>query len=139
MDNTFAPSRPVGLMSYKVLVVDDSRLARMAVSKLLGDTCPDWTLVEAANADDALALMEGKEVDIVVLDFNMPGRDGLDLAAEFRKRRPAMPVAVISANHQREIVAHAHALGATFLSKPLSQQALAEFLADAVQKLQAVG
>ena len=92
MDNTFAPSRPVGLMSYKVLVVDDSRLARMAVSKLLGDTCPDWTLVEAANADDALALMEGKEVDIVVLDFNMPGRDGFRiLPLSFAREGPRCP------------------------------------------------
>ena len=75
----------------------------------------------------------------MVVDFNMPGRDGLDLAAEFRERRPAMPVAVISANHQQEIVDRTHAVGATFLSKPLTKQALEEFLAGAVQRLKAAG
>ena len=114
----------VGFMSYKVLVVDDSKLARMALAKQLGVLHPDWTRVEAANANDALAVLENEGADLVVIDFNMPGRDGLDLAAEFRKTRPALPVAVISANHQQEIVDRAHAVGATFLSKPLSQQAL---------------
>ena len=74
-----------------------------------------------------------KKVDLVVLDFNMPGRDGLDLAAEFRKIRPTMPIAVISANYQREVVDRARAVGATFLPKPVTEQALKEFLATAVQ------
>ena len=48
-------------MSYKVLVVDDSKLARMAVAKALEALRPGWTRVEAANADEALALDEGSE------------------------------------------------------------------------------
>jgi CheY-like chemotaxis protein len=124
-------------MSYKVLVVDDSKLARMAVAKALEALRPGWTRVEAANADEALLLMKEAKPDLAVLDFNMPGRDGLDLAAEFRKTRPTMPVAVISANQQREIVDRAHTVGATFLPKPLTERALKDFLADAVQHLKA--
>jgi YesN/AraC family two-component response regulator len=126
-------------MSYKVLVVDDSKLALMAVAKLLGASHPDWTRLEAANADEALAVLREKGPDFVVVDFNMPGRDGLDLATEFRERTPAMPVAVISANHQQEIVDRVHAVGATFLSKPLTERALEEFLEGAVQRLKAAG
>jgi FixJ family two-component response regulator len=48
-----------------------------------------------------------------------------------------MPIAVISANHQDEIVARAKAIGAAFLQKPLTQQALGEFLQGAVKQLQA--
>ena len=44
-------------MSYKVLVVDDSKLARMAVAKALSVLQPGWTRVEAANADEALAAL----------------------------------------------------------------------------------
>ena len=44
-------------MTYKVLIVDDSKLARMSVIKALSALMPDWTRVEAANADEALAVM----------------------------------------------------------------------------------
>ena len=116
-----------------ILVVDDSKLARMAVAKVLGGLRPDWSRFEAANADEALAALEEQKPDLVVLDFNMPGRDGLDVAAQLRRIRPAMPVAVISANHQQEIVDRATAVGAAFLSKPLTEPALRDFLEGAVR------
>jgi CheY-like chemotaxis protein len=124
-------------MVFKILVVDDSKLARMAVAKVLSGLYPDWTRVEAANADEALAALEEKRPDLVVVDFNMPGRDGLEIAAEVRRIRPTMPVAVISANHQQEIIDRANAVGATFLSKPLTEPALRDFLAKAMRQIRA--
>jgi len=123
----------------KVLVVDDSKLARMALAKALDAVHPDWTRVEAVNADEAIAQVRNAAPDIAVFDFNMPGRDGLALAAEVRALRPSMPVAIISANHQREVIDRANAIGAVFLSKPLTAQALREFLQNAEVKLKAVG
>jgi CheY-like chemotaxis protein len=116
-------------MSYKVLVVDDSKLARMSIARLLGALRPDWIRIEAANAAEALARQSQESIDLALVDFNMPGPDGLSVAADLHAVNPAMPMAIVSANNQDEIVARAHALGATFLSKPLTQQALAEFLA----------
>lgn len=124
-------------MSYRVLIVDDSKLARMSVAKALGALRPDWTRVEAANADEALAVLAQDPVDIVLLDFNMPGRNGLELAAQLHDLRPGMPLALISANIQDEIVARARAVGAAFLPKPLTQQALADFLSAAQIRLRA--
>ena len=77
-------------MTFRVLVVDDSKLARMAVAKVLGGLCPDWTRVEAANADEAIAALEEQKPDLVVVDFNMPGRDGLDLAAHLEPLKPTI-------------------------------------------------
>ena len=122
-------------MSYKILIVDDSKLARMAVNKALNALYPDWIRLEASNAEEAVAAVKEKAPDIAVLDFNMPGRDGLDLARELRQSNPHMPVAVISANHQQEILDRARAAGATFLAKPLTEEALAEFLKAALQEL----
>jgi CheY-like chemotaxis protein len=122
-------------MDYKVLVVDDSKLARMAVAKLLNSLQPDWSRVEAANAEEALALVRKLDIDITLLDFNMPGLDGLGLAAELRALKPNMPVAVVSANHQTEIVTRSREVGAAFLAKPLTQQALSDFLESAAQQL----
>jgi DNA-binding NarL/FixJ family response regulator len=113
--------------------VDDSKLARMSAGKTLDALHPDWVRVEAANADEAAAL--AGSVDLVLLDFNMPGRNGLEFAAELRAAHPAMPVAIISANHQLEVVNRAAEVGASFLPKPLTAQALGPFLDEAVHRL----
>ena len=115
-----------------VLIVDDSKLARMSIARLLDMLRPTWTKIEATNAVEAMALQSEGGIDVALLDFNMPGRDGLTLAAELRAVNPKMPMAIISANAQNEIVSRAKAIGAGFLPKPLTQQALAEFL-DAVE------
>ena len=119
----------------KVLIVDDSKLARMAIARALGAVHPDWTRIEAANADEALTQIRTADPDIAVFDFNMPGCDGLGLAAQARSLKPGMSVAVISANSQQEVVDRAVALGATFLTKPIAEQAFADFLAAADTKL----
>ena len=54
---------------------------------------------------------------------------------ELRESKPGMPVAVISANHQQEILNRARAIGATFLPKPLTEEDLGEFLTAAMQDL----
>ena len=122
-------------MTYKVLIVDDSKLARMSVRKALSTLQPEWTSVDAGNAEQALKSLTDSAPDIALLDFNMPGRNGLDLAADFRRMRPNMPVAVVSANRQQEIIERAQAVGATFLGKPLTDEQLGAFLAAAARDL----
>jgi CheY-like chemotaxis protein len=124
-------------MSYKVLIVDDSKLARMAIAKALSALHPDWTRLEAKDADEAIALVTNStSVDIALLDFNMPKRDGLALAAELHRLKPQMPLAVVSANHQEEVVRRAHDVGADFLPKPVTERALAAFLDGAALRLE---
>lgn len=123
-------------MTFKLLIVDDSKLARMAAAKAMNTLYPDWVRVEASNSDEAIALAKGGSVDVALLDFNMPGRDGLELAAELKAYHPKMLLAVVSANHQDEIVARAKAVGAAFLPKPLTEKLLGDFLQGAVRELQ---
>ena len=122
-------------MSRTVLIVDDSKLARMAVAKLLANVRPDWRRVEASNADEALAAASPDSVDLIMIDFNMPGRDGLALASDLRKLYPAMPIAIVSANQQQEVVGRAREVGATFLSKPLTEDSLKQLVDDAAARL----
>jgi DNA-binding NarL/FixJ family response regulator len=123
-------------VTLKVIIVDDSKLARMAVIKTLKALHPEWTRIEAGNAADALALIKEAAPDIALLDYNMPGKDGVALAAEVRELNPRISVAIISANHQVEVINRTHAAGATFLPKPLTEKALSAFLeaAMALQK-----
>ena len=82
-----------------------------------------------------LAAVSGGAVDIALIDFNMPGIDGLELVASIRKTHPAMPVAVVSANVQNEIIGRARELNAGFIPKPLTDEALAAFLSGATLRL----
>ncbi len=125
-------------MQYQVLIVDDSKLARMVLASALRRIRPQWSLAEAASADEALAAVHGGAVDIALIDFNMPGTDGLELVASIRKTHPGMPVAVVSANVQHEIIGRARELNAGFIAKPLTDDALAAFLSGATLRLNKV-
>ena len=124
-----------GPVQPTVLIVDDSKLARMVVAKALGRLRPDWLLLEAGNADEAVARAQEQRVHVALIDFNMPGSDGLVLAASLREQWPAMPIAIISANVQDEIIARARALDATFVPKPVNDEALGAFLSGATLRL----
>jgi YesN/AraC family two-component response regulator len=121
-------------VTHKVLIVDDSKLARMGVIKILAGLYPDWESLEASNADDAFARVKENAPDIVLLDYNMPGKDGISLASELREFDSNMGLAVISANQQVEVVNRARAAGATFLPKPLTEKALASFFETVVKR-----
>ena len=122
-------------MQHKVIVVDDSKLARMVVASAFRRLRPDWELVEAVSAEDALTRISKEPIDIALIDFNMPEVDGLALLAKVRATRPAMPIAILSANLQDEIIARARELNAAFVPKPLTDDALDAFLSGAALRL----
>jgi CheY-like chemotaxis protein len=129
----------MGMKPYRILVVDDSKLARIAAAKALNALRPDWLRVEASTAEEALSLAKQSAFDLALVDFNMPDRDGLHLAADLRQLDPKLVLALISANSQKEIVDRATAVGATFLTKPLTEQSLHDFIRDAEPRLKARG
>ena len=124
---------------HKILIVDDSKLARMVIVSAIRRVRPDWGLTEAGNADDALQAIASESVEIALVDFNMPGTDGLEVVSRIRAIRPNMPVAVVSANIQDEIVARARELKAAFIPKPLTDDALGAFLSGAALRLKKSG
>jgi CheY-like chemotaxis protein len=118
-------------MGTTVLIVDDSKLARIVLGKTIAALQPDWIRVEASNADEAIAAFDAQAIDVAVLDYNMPGRDGLALAEELRERFPTMPIAVATANVQDEIISRARAAKATFIAKPVTEEGMRGFLSGA--------
>jgi CheY-like chemotaxis protein len=126
-------------MTITVLIVDDSKLARIVAGKAIAALQPNWVRVEAGNAADALKIMADQKIDIAILDFNMPDKDGLELAAELRTTHPNMPIAVITANVQDEIIARVRALNGTFVAKPVTSDALSGFVAGAALRLKTAG
>ncbi|HEY4252651.1 MAG TPA: response regulator [Roseomonas sp.] len=124
-------------MTATVLIVDDSKLARIVLGKAVAALQPAWQRVEAAGAEAAMAVIAARAIDVAIIDYNMPGRDGLALAEELRERFPAMPIAVATANIQDEIIARARAANATFVPKPVTEDGLRGFISGAALRLRA--
>ncbi len=126
-------------MPVTVLVVDDSKLARIVAGKALAQLQPEWRRVEAGGAADALALVEAGGIDLALIDFNMPDTNGLDLAADLRGRSATMPIAIITANVQDEVIARAREVNATFVPKPVTAEGLQGFVSGAALRLRSRG
>jgi CheY-like chemotaxis protein len=118
-----------------ILIVDDSKLARIVLAKAITALQPDWIRVEAGHAEEALTIVERQPIDVAVLDYNMPGKDGLALAGELRGRFPSMSIAIATANVQDEVIAAARAANATFINKPVTEEGMRGFLSGAALRL----
>jgi DNA-binding NarL/FixJ family response regulator len=97
----------------KILVIDDHALIREALRGVLKELKGDVSVVEAPGwRQAAIHFEEGASFDLVLLDLNLPDRDGADILAELRERYPAIAVVVLSARQDRDSVAKALNLGA---------------------------
>ncbi len=138
-------SSPVGISipvghpdPLRVLVVDDEELARMRLKSLVNECAePRVSVVgEAANAAQALVWLTTRHCDLVLLDVQMPGRDGTQLAAELRLLNPAPAVVFVTAHAE-------HALKAfdldaiDYLTKPVKRERLQAALRRVAQRIAA--
>jgi CheY-like chemotaxis protein len=102
----------------RVLVVDDSSTMRSIVRKILGATRFPFEVSEAAEGAAALKLAAENEFDIVFLDYNMPGFDGLETLAEFKREKRRMTVVVMSSAQDATLAERVRLQRAAFLKKP---------------------
>jgi two-component system, LytTR family, response regulator AlgR len=129
----------MGLEALSVLVVDDEALARSRLRTLLADcTHPvAQCRAEAANAEQALALLQSERFDVVLLDIHMPGMSGLVLAQTIAALPQAPRVVFITAHAAHAV--RAFELEATdYLTKPVRLERLQAALLK-VQRLMQVG
>lgn len=119
----------------RVLLVDDEALARLRLRGLVADCIdPAATVVgEAANAGQALGWLAGNTCDVVLLDVQMPGRDGTQLAAELRQL--PQPPAVVFVTAHAEHALRAFDLDAVdYLTKPVRRERLHAALRRVAQR-----
>lgn len=115
-------------MSKTAIIVDDSKLSRMHVRAMVLRNKPDWSVVEAANGDELFKTLQDTPVDVAIIDYNMPGDNGVDTAAKLRASHPNVHIAIITANAQDAVVSGIRAVGAAFMPKPLEEEQVARFL-----------
>jgi DNA-binding NarL/FixJ family response regulator len=115
-------------MAERILIVDDHPLTRDALAALLTQQGFD-VVGEAADGDQALALVRTLEPDIVLLDLTMPGMDGLTALPKIREEAPACEVVVLTASDSEENLLGAIRAGASgYLLKTESPEQIATFL-----------
>jgi two-component system, NarL family, nitrate/nitrite response regulator NarL len=113
-------------LTMKVLIVDDHPVLRDGLSALLQHADADNTVLQARDANEGLALAESApDLDVVILDLEMPGMKGLQALAEFGRRRPDVPVIVLSSSEDPDDVRQSLASGALgYVPKSASQSVL---------------
>jgi two-component system, NarL family, nitrate/nitrite response regulator NarL len=122
----------------KILVCDDHALFREGVVHALREMGDDTQLLEAADAGAALALAEeNADLDLVLLDLNMPGGDGWSGLARLQQACPTLPVVILSASEDPRDARRAIDAGAAgFVTKstrgPVLRAALALVLSGGV-------
>ncbi|WP_295961157.1 LytTR family DNA-binding domain-containing protein [Rhodoferax sp.] len=125
------------MKTLRVLVVDDEALARSRLRTLLGDcTAPAAEVAgEAANAAQALALLQTQHVDVVLLDIHMPGMDGVHLAQLLRSQIPPLAVVFVTAHAGYALQAfEVEALD--YLTKPVRLERLQQALQKVERSVQ---
>ena len=100
----------------KILLVDDDPAIRQILHRLLGEE--DYFVLTAANGVEALELDKATKFDLVLLDLNMPMKDGWETFKQLSLRHPLLPIIVITARPNQFFTALASGVGA-LLEKPL--------------------
>lgn len=97
----------------KVFVIDDHVLIREALRGVLKELKDDATVLEASDCGQAMRqIAEHPALALILLDLNLPGRNGFAALAELRQRYPAISIVVFSGFHDRANVVRALDLGA---------------------------
>jgi len=123
-----ASSPPLGHL--RVLVVEDDALIRLSAADMLANL--GHSVIEAANASEALALLEAHAVDILLTDIGLPGLSGSELAARAGQLVPGLRVVFASGRDAVPDAAGADVLGkAILLRKPYGPDDLAAALTEA--------
>ncbi len=116
----------------KILIADDEKIVRESLTDWLTER--GYGVVTAADGDETLRLLnQGDGLGVVVLDVRMPGRDGLSILEEAKKKYPALKYIIISGYPSVEVMTRGIRLGAIgFLVKPFDPEELEKLVQRAI-------
>ena len=117
-------------MKKNVLLVEDDPALRMVMREVLKD---DFEIDEADNGDDGIHKGLNANNDIIILDYHLPKKDGLEVIAAVRKANPGIPVIVLTGYLNPESEAQFNRLGANkIFPKPFNYKMLLETVRELV-------
>jgi len=117
----------------KILVVDDDRDFRWTVDNILN--AAGYEILQAQDGAEALILLEENIPDLVLLDYRMPGRDGLQVAGDMKQRIPGVPIIIITAYAEVESAVKAMKMGVyDYITKPVDNDDLVFTIKRALER-----
>lgn len=121
-------------MTYRVLIVDDEPLARERLQRLL-HAQPNFTVVAMAeHGEAALHYLQQQAVDLVLLDIQMPGLDGLQVAAQIQQLAQ-VPQIIFCTAYDEHAIAAFKVNAVDYLLKPVRPEELAQALQRSAERL----
>src|SRR5690554_6755137 len=105
--------------TYKILIADDHPLFREAISNVIVSGVEGSEVLQTDDLDSALSVTrENDDLDLILLDLNMPGMNGLNGLMTLRNEAPTIPVVIVSAEEDKQVVLQAITYGAVgFITK----------------------
>ena len=121
------------LLNKTILVVDDEAIARDNLAHILQKS--GYHVLLAADGNEAVTVMEGQEVNLVITDLRMKGRDGMAVLAETKRIWPAAEVLVVTGYASLDTAIEAMKKGAYhYLAKPLNVRELQAMVVKALER-----
>ena len=104
---------------YNILIADDHPLFREAICNVIRSGFPGCSILETADLESTVqTALEHDNLDLILLDLNMPGMSGLNGLMSLRNEAPTIPVVIVSAEQDKHIVLQAITYGAVgFITK----------------------
>jgi two-component system, NarL family, invasion response regulator UvrY len=112
-------------MAIRLLVVDDHKIFRAGIARLMLDEPDICVTGEAADGASALSLIRSHQYDVVLMDINMGARNGLETLSALRTEYPRLPVVMLSMYVEAHYARLAHKARANaYLSKDIDTDEL---------------
>lgn len=117
-------------MSLKLLIVDDSQVCLVLTRGYVQSFRADWVCTLAESAEQAMALIEKQAFDACVLDYNLPGRNGLELARWIRERDQQCFIGLLTSNIMNYVEDQAMSDNIHYYRKPAKPDVIQQFVSD---------
>jgi len=115
----------------RILIADDENLLRMAIASLLDLEDGIEVVAQADNGETAITLTRETSPDVVLLDLEMPGLDGIDTASRILQERPGQPIILLTRHGRPGVLKRALKAGIRgFLGKTVDPERLAQIIVD---------
>ena len=119
-----------------ILIADDHAVVRRGLTQVLADECAGAIIEEAATGQEAVDAVRRQAWDTVLLDINLPDKNGLEVLKEIKAVRPGLPVLILSHHAEEQYAARAYKAGAAGY---LTKNSAPDELSFAIRKVLAGG
>ena len=115
-----------------ILIVDDHAIVRTGLRQILTEENPNTGVVEAGDSNETMRALRSEKIDLVTLDINLPGKNGIELLKQIKSEFGKIPVLILSMHSEDQYAIRAIKNGA---SGYLTKDSAPDLLLTAIQKV----